>query len=126
MINLWCVFLKIQVNTNGVITFLSSFLSFTPLSFPLSASTPLISPFWSDVDIRTNGSGNIYYRDASLERDQLLRVQRDIMTYFASGRDFQPRLLFIATWDGVRQYFGQNNNRVMKVVMRSMHFQFSF
>lgn len=51
----------------------------------------LIAPFWHDVN--TLNGGEIYYRQ---ETDQELLEIFDLLAH-----DFQPTLLFIATWDHV-------------------------
>jgi len=43
-------------NTNGNITFLSVFGTFTPTAFP-GAPQPIIAPWWADVDTRNPSSG---------------------------------------------------------------------
>ncbi|MFW8591282.1 nidogen-like domain-containing protein [Glaciecola sp. 2405UD65-10] len=47
------------VNNNGNVTFGNSLSTFTPVSFP-TANTPMIAPFWGDVDTRCADCGNVY------------------------------------------------------------------
>lgn len=50
------------INTNGNITFGSSFTGYTPTGFPNTASAPsMIAGGWADVDFG-GGGGNCYYR----------------------------------------------------------------
>ena len=50
---------SVYINNNGNITFNSNFDTFTPEGFPIS--TPMIAPFWGDVDTRNDDSGNVWY-----------------------------------------------------------------
>jgi len=47
------------INNNGNVTFGQSLSTFTPVSFP-TANTPMIAPFWGDVDTRCTDCGNVY------------------------------------------------------------------
>jgi len=47
------------INNNGNITFGSSLSSFTPNPFP-QTNTPMIAPYWGDVDTRCGACGNVY------------------------------------------------------------------
>jgi MYXO-CTERM domain-containing protein len=56
------------VNTNGNITFHDGLSTFTPTSFPqaLGGNSPMIAPYWADVDTRSNsgpapGHNRVYY-----------------------------------------------------------------
>ncbi|MFZ4785886.1 MAG: nidogen-like domain-containing protein, partial [Flavobacteriales bacterium] len=46
------------VNNNGNITFNSAYGAFTSSGFPIG--TPMIAPFWADIDTR-NGQGEVWY-----------------------------------------------------------------
>jgi len=48
------------VNNNGNITFQQPLSAFTPSAFP-GAPTPLIAPWWADVDTRNSGSDVVYF-----------------------------------------------------------------
>ena len=90
------------MNTHGVLSFQTRFLTFSPQALPFS-SVPLIILFWSDTDI-TRG-GNIYYRNAS--DDETLRQAYSILihNYTSSSSGFYPTSVFIATWSEVPQTF---------------------
>jgi Ca2+-binding RTX toxin-like protein len=49
---------SIFVNNNGNITFNNSLRQFTPTSIDAGLGTPIIAPFWADVDTRGN-TGNV-------------------------------------------------------------------
>jgi|GEM_PF-874962 len=49
---------QIYINNNGNITFNNPASSFTPTSIDAGLGTPIIAPFWADVDTRGN-TGNI-------------------------------------------------------------------
>ena len=102
----WVIFiaLMLQVNSNGVLSFRSSFTTPSPQSLPLSTSDIIVAPFWADVDI-TN-AGNIFYRFTN-DTNILNGVEEKIRG--AYNVDFSPALLFIATWDRVAEFFGFSN-----------------
>ncbi len=71
---------QIHVNTNGNITFVSRFGTFTPTAFP-GAPQPLIAPWWGDGDTRgvvadPAGANRIYY---------VVEPDRVIVTWFLLG-----------------------------------------
>ena len=72
----------------------------------------MIAPFWSDVDNRPSGGGNIFYRqttDASL----LVATEKIIRSaFFPNFQEYSPTDLFISTWDHVG-YYNQNTEKVI-------------
>ncbi|XP_035215631.1 LOW QUALITY PROTEIN: nidogen-2-like, partial [Stegodyphus dumicola] len=90
---------SIYVNDNGLLSFLTEVPSFFNAQFPLTY--PIIAPLYSDVD--TRAAGRIYYRETQ-SSELLERATRDIRDHFSSAGGFQPRSLFIATWDEVGHY----------------------
>ena len=91
------------MNTHGVLSFRTQFLTFTPQALPFNSSVPLIILFWSDTNIRTRG--NIYYRNVS--DDETLRQAYSILihNYTSSSSGFYPTSVFIATWSEVPQTY---------------------
>lgn len=49
---------QVFINNNGNITFDNGYWWYSPFGFPIS--TPMIAPFWGDVDTRT-GDGEVWY-----------------------------------------------------------------
>ena len=68
--------------------------------FPFIGS-PLIAPFWDDVDITQ--FGNIFYRQTS-DSALLQRAHDQLHELFSFSGNFTPSTLFIATWDRVAGY----------------------
>ncbi|XP_076314540.1 uncharacterized protein LOC143226890 [Tachypleus tridentatus] len=93
------VYRSIFVNDNGILSFLTEVPSFYNGQLP--RSYPIISPLYTDVDIR--GTGRVYYRETKSQR-LLTRANNDIQRHFSQGRDFQATSLFIATWDNVGHF----------------------
>jgi hypothetical protein len=56
---------NLHVNNNGNVTFTGPLGTFTPFSL-LSTSTPIIAPFFGDVDTRGGGSGLVQYGQDTL------------------------------------------------------------
>ena len=75
------------VNNNGNITFGNSFSGFTASGFPID--TPMIAPFWADVDTRCTDCGQVYYKETTFEGEPV----------------------FVAHWDQVG-FFSQNDSRL--------------
>jgi hypothetical protein len=48
------------INTNGNITFGQAVSVYSPTGFPYA--TPMIAPFWADVDTRASNSGHVWYK----------------------------------------------------------------
>lgn len=92
----------IQVNTNGVISFEGRFNDPTSNGFNFSSFTsPIIAPFWDDIDITRGGS--IYYRE---DTDPFVAqvVSQEISSQYPEVGFFFPALVFVATWDRVAAY----------------------
>jgi hypothetical protein len=82
---------SLYINNNGNITFDGPVSTFSPIGFPNTFS-PMIAPFWADVDTRngaTNTSTNLVWH-------------KSIDTDSNGSPD-----LFVVTWDGVGYYNGQ-------------------
>ena len=101
----------LQVNTNGVISFLVQVSQYTPDAFPLGDNRRLLAPFWADVDTR-NG-GNVFYRETT-DPNLLQQASNDVTATFVDQRKFKATWLFIATWYEVAFYgaSGINTNKV--------------
>ena len=101
----------IQVNTNGVISFLVQVSQYTPQAFPLGNNSRLVAPFWADVD--TIVAGQVFYRETA--DPGLLRQATNVITatYVNHGK-FRAKWLFIATWYEVA-FFGASGSNTNKV-----------
>ena len=108
------IFIYMQVNNNGVISFQRPFSAYIPVPFPLingsingtnATSFQLIAPYWSDVDTRSENGGTVWYRESNAQED-ITRARDDIRTAYEEARDsnFAPHSVFIATWDHVGYY----------------------
>ena len=101
--------LILQVNTNGVLSFGTSYTRAVGTNFTLLSSPPIIAPFWDDIDI-FNG-GTIYYRQDSNSTVMEL-VQRVLVSEYPEAASFQPSLVFVATWDRVEPFRFSDRGRV--------------
>jgi len=109
----------IQVNNNGIISFMNVFSEHDPRLFPLqSFNIPVISPFWADADTSQDGSGAVFYRETT-DFDLLQRVSTEIQ--FGLSMSFTPTHLLIATWDAIG-YYNMNTDRVNKCVRGAILF----
>lgn len=104
------VFCFCQVNTNGALTFGTPLVGHSIDAFPVSGVT-MIAPFWSDIDNRPSGGGNIFYRqtaDVSLLEKTETIIHSAFYPYY---QEFSPTNLFISTWDHVG-YYNQHTEKV--------------
>jgi hypothetical protein len=69
------------INTNGNLTFTNPYSIFSSTGFP--ATTPMVAPFWADVDTRNPASGVIYYKLSATN----LIVTWENVGYFSSMAD---------------------------------------
>ena len=111
-----------QVNTNGVISFLSTVSTFTPDPFPLDGDRRLVAAFWGDVDTRKGGV--VLYRE-STDPVILKRASLEIRTYFPKFFRFQATWVFIATWDRVAFYGCTTCEKVPEVLFDQKYKQLS-
>ena len=83
-------------------SFHQGYTSFSPRSLPFTDVTPLIIPFWKDIDIRCNGSGEIYYRAVNGSGSYTLwQASLLVNNYVYRETRFFPTSIFIATWHQV-------------------------
>ena len=98
----------LYVNNNGNVTFGSGLYSFTPTSIGGSFSSPIIAPFWGDVD-----TSSINYYDAN--------ISDGFVTPTAGGNSMGSNLTwydidtttntFTVTWDDVG-YYSSNTDKL--------------
>lgn len=74
------------VNNNGNVTFTGSLSTFTPFGL-LSTSTPIIAPFFADVDTRGSGSGVVSYGTGTFGGQAAFGVNWPNVGYFSGGVD---------------------------------------
>ena len=102
-----------QVNENGVLSFDKPFKFSHPSRFPpeniYARQNNIVAPFWSDNDIRKNGT--VRYVDIvkgySTQGDMLLEIVGEHVNSTlgtkSSGR-FQPSWMIVAQWDKVHPH----------------------
>ena len=100
------------MNSNGVLSFNTTFTNCCPpRNFPL-VSPALIAPFWQDFDLTTlnTSEGGIYFRQTNdstyLQLIHILLMNATATDNIGDLVDFLPTQLFIATWEQVPQYGG--------------------
>jgi len=99
---------SIQVDNNGLLSFLQGVSQFTPEAFTLPGDNrKVIAPFWADVD--TSGIGTICFI-VTINSSLLARARDEIATFLIQ-KDFSPAYLFIASWDHAG-YYSSNTDKV--------------
>ncbi|XP_070175802.1 sushi domain-containing protein 2-like [Littorina saxatilis] len=110
---------KLYVNNNGVISFLQNLRIYRPEDFPLTDNTPLIAPYWADVDVQKVG-GTVWYRQ-TLAKAILERADQDVHAYSSAYKRFRSSWAFVATWEEVGYYgaveSGKNKRNTFQCVL---------
>jgi hypothetical protein len=77
---------QLYVNNNGNVTFNGPLATFTPFGLTTSF-TPIIAPFFADVDTRGSGSAVTTYGQGTLNGHQAFVVTWDGVGYYNQGTD---------------------------------------
>ena len=98
------VFYFLQVNTNGLISFVRGVSSFLPQPFPKINNLVVLALFWIDIDTRKcNPSCHIWYRE-STHAIELNKATSEVRRYFPIMKHFTASWTYIVTWDNVAFY----------------------
>ena len=93
-----------QIGTNGILSFGTSYNTWSNQPFPGSgiSNLYLVAPFWDDVDIR-GGNGEISY-----EIHQSGYFLEQVNSFLQERRpsDFQGTWMAVIYWNAVHPYFG--------------------
>ena len=99
-------FTFLQVGSNGVISFQEGFSHHQPVLFPSGVSFAfLLAPFWSDIDLTTNGSIRYQIHD-QLNSALLLQVNDFISNYTDSS--FTGTWMLVVEWTEVVEHETSN------------------
>lgn len=93
------------MNSNGLISFLTSLPNFINVQFPLDH--PVIAPFYANTDLRASGS--VFYRETQNELPRA-RITAEIRQSFPYSQ-FSAESVFVATWYRVG-YFNLGADKV--------------
>ena len=104
------MYIILQVNSNGHISFLDRISAFIPQNFPLEQALPIIAPFWADSDTLPADGGQIWYRE-SKDSTILSKIKNTIDSKFLAVESFIPKSVFIATWDHIG-YYSRHTDKV--------------
>lgn len=112
-------FFNAQISSNGLVSFTRPYRAWWATPIPFGRySTPIIAPFWSDIDFR-NGlpdSGvyyRVYRRGESNRRTNLVleEFQSRLATYSGENDvEFETEWLLVVTWKEATPYYGRSNN----------------
>ena len=107
------VFYFLQVNTNGLISFVQVVWRYSIPPFPKTNNLVVLAPFWADIDTRTCNSCHIWYRE-SAHAIELNKATSEVRRYFPIMKHFTASWTYIVTWDNVA-FFGASDNGLNKV-----------
>jgi hypothetical protein len=77
---------QLYVNNNGNVTFNTSLAQYTPFGI-LNAVTPILAPFFADVDTRNAASGKVTYGTGTIDGRSAFGVNWPGVGYFSEGID---------------------------------------
>ncbi len=100
MISDLTIFLMLQVNNNGHLTFNQASSVYIPYTFPANGSQDIIAGLWTDLDNRQRGFVSYHQYTSG---NVLTRATQDINTYFPN-MNFTASWIFVATWNKVAYY----------------------
>ena len=96
-----CVYIQVpsihmQISSNGLISFGSTFTSHVPQSFPIPYN--VIAPYWTDIDLRNKG----FVRYATITRSHqtlscLMDITNDLIEELEND-EFNATWLLVARW----------------------------
>jgi len=89
-------FSQLYVNNNGNVTFNAAMSTFTPFSL-LSTQTPMLAPFFADVDTRNAASGLTQYGQATVDGHKTFGVNWINVGYYATQADKTNSFQLIVT-----------------------------
>ena len=92
------VFYFLQVNANGLISFVGGVYTYTPQPFPINLV--VLAPFWADIDTSRCTSCHIWYRE-STHAIELNKATSEVRRYFPVMKNFTASWTYIVTWDNV-------------------------
>jgi hypothetical protein len=77
------------VNNNGNVTFGQALKAYTPFGLTTNTGTPIIAPFFADVDTRNFNSGIVQYGTATVDGRQAFGANYFNVGYYPSAADKQ-------------------------------------
>ncbi|MFZ6050590.1 nidogen-like domain-containing protein [Halocola ammonii] len=92
----------LYINANGNVTFGNSFGTYTPAGFPVS--TPMVAPFWADVNL--SEGGNIRYKIT----DDAIYINWMQVGYFGSNAPGQTNTFQVVLTNGENDFVGLDRN----------------
>lgn len=93
---------SLYINANGNVTFGSSLGTFTPDGFPIS--TPMVAPFWADVNLTVGGE--IRYKVT----DDAIYINWIEANYYGSNNPNQTNTFQVILTDGENEFVGLDRN----------------
>jgi autotransporter-associated beta strand protein len=107
------------VNTNGLVSFNAAVPVYSGLPLPYS-STPVIAPFWADVDTRSTQSGQVWRRTVNDLPTMASLAQRIQGAMPGGSAGFTPTFAQVVTWGGVGYYaYGVDKLNTFQLVLAS-------
>ena len=125
----FCSCMLLQINNNGLLSFVDPTPDFTPIPFPTEGQA-YVSPFWADVDTGMADGPQCdhitnavylkeYVRDTEGNADILLSIgaivvnssEYEMNMQFCPGRTYEPQWAYVVSWIQVG-YYSTNCDKV--------------
>jgi len=81
------MYTQLYVNNNGNVTFKAPMWTYTPFGLTTNTGTPIIAPFFADVDTRAAASGVVTYGSGTADGHAAFGVNWPRVGYFAQKTD---------------------------------------
>lgn len=102
----------LQINNNGILTFMNEFPEFLNIPFPIEY--PAISPFYSNIDTSTaDASTKISYYQ-STDANLLNKAASVVRGAYSDASGFRASSLFVVTYSKVPKWRGESRERLFE------------
>ncbi|CAL1534931.1 unnamed protein product, partial [Lymnaea stagnalis] len=100
---------NIWLSINGIISFDFEYASFSPQRLPSYAQPKLLAVYWTDLDVLSWDSGEVYYQlytkngGSNKNSDIFARANNEVGSY-AGLADYDCSIIIVVTWDDIAPY----------------------
>ena len=103
-----CLFIYVQIGTNGIVSFGREYSHFNSEPFPTERAASyyayVVAPFWADADARLEGA--VYYETHTAGNSDISNERLDTVNAFilAVHEPFFGTWMMLVTWDRVHPF----------------------
>lgn len=96
-----------QVNTNGILTFVTEYPDY--INQPIPLEYPTIAVFYSNIDTTDADETTLVLFFKSQNPEKLAKASDLVRRSFTGSEDFQATVIYVATWENVGYYSAKND-----------------